>query len=75
LAGGTETGDELPDVEPAQAHLAGDVRSSSSLEVENLALRHKLNVLRRTSLERPVFINFEGLIFICKCSRMRGAIR
>jgi hypothetical protein len=34
--------------------LIGRLRSSSSLELENLALRHQLNVLRRRSPKRPV---------------------
>jgi hypothetical protein len=40
-------------------------RSSSSLELENFVLRHQLTVLRRRSPKRPVFSNFDRLIFIC----------
>ena len=31
----------------------------------DLALRHQLNVLRRTSPRRPVFSNFDRMVFIC----------
>ena len=40
-------------------------RSGTSLRAENLALRHQLNVLRRTSPRRPVLTNFDRLIFVC----------
>jgi hypothetical protein len=39
--------------------LLGLFRSKTSLEAEILALRHQLNVLRRTSPRRPVFSNFD----------------
>ena len=45
--------------------LLGLFRSKSSLEAEILALRHQLNVLRRTSPRRPVFSNFDRMIFVC----------
>jgi transposase InsO family protein len=45
--------------------LLGLLRSRSSIEAENLALRHQLNVLRRRSPKRPVLRNFDRLIFIC----------
>src|SRR6478672_6071913 len=45
--------------------LLGLFRSKTSLEAEILALRHQLNVLRRASPQRPVFSNFDRLIFVC----------
>src|SRR6187455_1288081 len=45
--------------------LLGLFRSKTSLEAEILALRHQLNVLRRTSLRRAVLSNFDRMIFIC----------
>ena len=45
--------------------LLGRFRSKASLEAEILALRHQLNVLRRTSPRRPVFSNFDRMIFVC----------
>src|SRR5512133_4221734 len=39
--------------------------SKSSREAEILALRHQLNVLRRVSPRRPVFSNFDRVIFVC----------
>jgi transposase InsO family protein len=45
--------------------LLGLFRSKTSLEAEILALRHQLNVLRRTSPRRPVFSNFDRMVFIC----------
>ena len=36
-----------------------------SLEAEILASRRQLNVLRRTSPRRPVFSNFDRMIFVC----------
>jgi hypothetical protein len=42
--------------------LLGLFRSKTSLEAEILALRHQLNVLRRTSPRRPVFSNFDRMI-------------
>src|SRR3954452_11076429 len=41
------------------------VRSRRSLEAENLALRHQLNVLHRSAPKRPVLSNFDRLIFVC----------
>src|SRR4051794_13272720 len=45
--------------------LLGLFRSKRALEAEILALRHQLNVLRRASLGRPVFSNFDRMIFVC----------
>src|SRR4051795_747838 len=45
--------------------LLGLFRSRTSLRAENLALRHQLNVLHRSSPKRPVFSDFDRLIFIC----------
>src|SRR4051812_28918611 len=45
--------------------LLGLVRSRRSLEAENLALRHQLNVLRRSAPQRPILSNFDRLIFVC----------
>jgi transposase InsO family protein len=45
--------------------LLGLVRSRTSLRAENLALRHQLNVLHRTSPKRAVFSNLDRLIFVC----------
>ena len=45
--------------------LLGRFRSKASLEAEILALRHQLNVLRRTSPRRPVFSNFDRMILVC----------
>ena len=41
----------------------GLFRSRASLEAEILALRHQLNVLRRSSPKRSAFNNFDRLIF------------
>ena len=41
----------------------GLFRSRASLEVEIVALRHQLNVLRRKSTKRLAFSNFDRLIF------------
>jgi hypothetical protein len=40
----------------------GLFRSKASLEAEILSLRHQLNVLRRKSLKRLAFNNFDRLI-------------
>src|SRR6478672_8989926 len=45
--------------------LLGRFRSKASLEAEILALRHQLNVLRRTSPRRAVLSNFDRMIFVC----------
>src|SRR5213592_2195614 len=45
--------------------LLGLFRSKTSLEAEILALRHQLNVLRRASPRRPLFSNFDRMIFVC----------
>ena len=45
--------------------LLGLVRSRRSLEAENLALRHQLNVLHRSAPRRSALRNFDRLIFVC----------
>ena len=45
--------------------LLGLFWSKTSREAEILALRHQLNVLRRASPRRPVFSNFDRMIFVC----------
>src|SRR4051794_10237720 len=45
--------------------LLGLFRSKASRNAEILALRHQLNVLRRRSPRRPVFTNFDRMIFVC----------
>jgi transposase InsO family protein len=42
----------------------GLFRSSAAREAEILALRHQLNVLQRRSAKRPIFSNFDRLIFV-----------
>jgi hypothetical protein len=44
--------------------LIGLFRSRASLEAENLALRHQINVLRRWSPKRPTFNNVDRLVFV-----------
>jgi hypothetical protein len=43
--------------------LAGRFRSRASLEVESLALRHQLNILRRRSPKKLTLSNIGRLIF------------
>jgi transposase InsO family protein len=43
--------------------VSGFFRSRSSLEAEILTLRHQLNVLQRKAPKRPVFSNFDRLVF------------
>jgi transposase InsO family protein len=43
--------------------LIGYFRARASLEAENLALRHQLNILRRKSPKRPIFSSTDRLIF------------
>src|SRR6476620_3140155 len=45
--------------------LLGLFRSKASLEAEILALRHQLIVLHRRSPKRPVFSNFDRMVFVC----------
>jgi len=45
--------------------LLGLVRSRRSLKAENLALRHQLNVLRRSAPKRAALSNFDRPIFVC----------
>jgi hypothetical protein len=45
--------------------LLGLVRSRRSIEAENLALRHQLNVLHRTAPKRPALRNFDRVLFVC----------
>src|SRR3954451_3798479 len=68
LASSSESGDEcsMQDLlNLIRWTLLGLFRSKTSLEAEILALRHQLNVLRRTSPRRPVFSNFDRMIFVC----------
>ena len=43
--------------------LVGRFRSRASLEAENVALRHQLNILRRNSPKRPTLGSFDRLVF------------
>jgi len=43
--------------------VTGLFRSRASLETEILTLRHQLNVLQRKAPKRPVFSNFDRLVF------------
>jgi hypothetical protein len=43
--------------------LVGLLRSRASLEVEILALRHQLNILRRKSPKRPTFGSIDRMVF------------
>jgi hypothetical protein len=43
--------------------LVGLFRSCASLQAENLALRHQLNILRRKSPKRPVLGSVDRLVF------------
>ena len=43
--------------------LIGLFRSRASLEIEVLALRHQLNILRRKSPKRPTFGSIDRMIF------------
>jgi|ERR1700704_374992 hypothetical protein len=43
--------------------LIGLFRSRASLEIEILALRHQLNILRRKSPKRATFTNIDRLVF------------
>ena len=44
--------------------LVGLFRSRASLEIEILALRHQLNILRRKSPKRPVLGRIDRLVFV-----------
>jgi len=44
--------------------LVGLFRSRASLEIEILALRHQLNILRRKSPKRPVPRRIDRLVFV-----------
>src|SRR6266480_7945848 len=44
--------------------LIGLFRSRASLEIEILALRHQLNILRRKSPKRPIFRRIDRLVFV-----------
>jgi len=48
--------------------LIGFFRSRTSLEAEILVLRHQLNILRRTSPERPKFGSIDRLVIAGLCS-------
>ena len=43
--------------------LVGLFRSRASLEIEILALRHQLNILRRKSPKRPTFSSIDRVVF------------
>ena len=43
--------------------IIGLFRSRASLEAENVALRHQLNVLHRKAPKRVVFSNFDRFVF------------
>jgi len=43
--------------------LIGLFRSRASLEAENLALRHQINILRRRSPKKPTLSNIDRLVF------------
>jgi hypothetical protein len=43
--------------------LVGWFRSRGSLEAENLALRHQLNILRRNSPKKLALSNIDRLVF------------
>src|SRR5512139_3473475 len=43
--------------------LIGLFRSRASLEIEILALRHQLNILRRRSPKKPTLSNIDRLVF------------
>jgi len=43
--------------------LVGLFRSRASLQAENLALRHQLNILRRKSPKRPILDSVDRLVF------------
>jgi len=42
----------------------GLFRSRASLEIEILALRHQLNILRRKSLRRPILGSIDRMVFV-----------
>jgi hypothetical protein len=66
LAYSRESGDARAYGRHPQTDLVGGHRVvliTSSLEAEILTLRHQLNVLRRKSLKRLAFSNFDRLIF------------
>jgi hypothetical protein len=44
--------------------LIGLFRSRASLEIEILALRHQLNILRRKSPKRPILGSIDRLVFV-----------
>src|SRR5277367_1852280 len=44
--------------------LVGLFRSRASLEIEILALRHQLNILRRKSPKRSIFGRIDRLVFV-----------
>ena len=51
--------------QPDQVDAPRPGRSRRSLEAENLALRHQLNVLHRRAPKRPVLRDFDRLLFVC----------
>ena len=44
--------------------LVGRFQSRASLEAENVALRHQLNILRRQSPKKPMLSNTDRLVFV-----------
>src|SRR6516164_5558056 len=50
-------------------------RSLAALEAENLALRHRLNILRRRSLKKLTLSNIDRLVFAGLYRWERGILR
>jgi hypothetical protein len=49
------------------AALGSVVRSRADLQLENLALRHQINVLRRSARRRPQLTSRDRFLWICLC--------
>ncbi len=54
------------------ATLSSIFRSRAALELENLALRHQIAVLRRTAAKRPKLTSADRLLWICLSRLWRG---
>jgi hypothetical protein len=54
--------------------LIGLFRSRASLEIEILALRHQLNILRRKSPKRPTFGSIDRMVFAGLCGLAHGVL-
>ena len=54
------------------ATLSSIVRSRAALELENLALRHQIGVLRRTAAKRLKLTSADRLLWICLSRLWRG---